>query len=172
MSPRRVLLGTAFAMVFSLPAPPGPAAAQAKLPASVAAELKPNADFCREVGGTPNTDGAVENADLNGDGKHDFVLFLGWIRCDGAASLYGDREKAVTVYAGDGAGGAVAAFSGAVFDVKIEGAKLWLTTSGAACGKPPADRFATESFCERSLLWDAKERKFVYAPVSTVRMIE
>ena len=49
--------------------------------------------------------------DLNGDGNQDFVLNVGAVGCDGAASIYGDREKGVTVYAGDAKGGAVAAFS-------------------------------------------------------------
>jgi hypothetical protein len=151
-------------------------AAPASLPASVAADLKSFTDLCREVGGTPVAADAVKSVDLNADGHADFVLFAGNVRCDGAASLYGDREKAITVYAGDGKGGAVPAFSDAVFDAKLEGsgaaAKLWLTVSGAACGKPPAAEFASESFCDRALEWNAKKRKFDHAPVSTVRMIE
>jgi hypothetical protein len=152
------------------------AAAEAKLPGAVAAELQPNADLCREVGGTPHMAGAVKSADFTGDGKPDHVLYLGWIRCDGAASLYGDREKGLSVYIGDGVGGATAAFSAMVFDAEIEGegaaAKLWLTVSGGQCGKPPAPDFARESFCDRRLDWNAKTRKFDFAPVSTVRMIE
>ena len=101
---------------------------------------------------------------------------MGSINCENAASVYGDREKGVTVYAGDGAGGAVSAFSDVVFGVKIEGsgpaAKLWLTVSGGGCGKPPAADFASENFCDRALQWNAKTSKFDYAPVSTVRMIE
>lgn len=160
-------IACAFVLAGSLPA-----AAQEKLPSPVAADLRPLAELCREVGGKPDTAAAVKAADLNGDGKVDYVLDVGMIRCDGAASVYGDREKGVTVYVGDGAGGGVAAFKDAVFGVKIEGSQVWLTTSGAACGKPPAADFASESFCDRSLIWDAKARKFVYAPVSTVRMIE
>jgi len=153
-----------------------PAAAQAKLPAAVAADVKPNEDLCREVGGKPDASQAVKSADLNGDGKPDFIFLAGWIHCAGFASLYGDREKAVTVYAGDGAGGAAAAFTDMVFDAKLEGTgaatKLWLTTSGGGCGKPPAPDFARESFCDRRVDWNVKTRKFEYAPVSTVRMIE
>jgi hypothetical protein len=152
------------------------AAAEVKLPAAVAADVKSNADMCRDAGGTSNTANAVKSADLNGDGKLDFVFLNGWIQCDGAASIYGDREKALTVYAGDGAGGAVKAFSDAVFDAKLEGTgaatKLWLGVSGTGCGKPPAPDFASESFCDRALVWNAKTKKFEYAPVSTVRMIE
>ena len=60
--------------------------------------------------------------------------------------------------------------------MKIDGtgpaAKLWLTVSGAGCGKEPAADFASESFCERPLAWNAKKQAFDYAPVSTVKMIE
>lgn len=176
MSWKRIGPAIACALALSMIASAEPAAAQGKLPAAVAADLKSHADLCREVGATPNTENAVKSADLNGDGKPDFVFLNGWIHCPGWASLYGDREKAVTVYAGDGSGGAVSAFSGMVFDAKLEGTgaatKLWLTTSGAACGKPSAPDFASESFCDRALVWNAKTRKFEYAPVSTVRMIE
>jgi hypothetical protein len=80
------------------------------------------------------------------------------------------------VYVGDGAGGAVDAFSDSVFGAELEGAgaaaKLWLTVSGKQCGKPPAKDFAHENFCDRAVVWSAKTKKFEYAPVSTVRMIE
>jgi len=144
-------------------------AAAAKAPAAVAAQ-------CSEVGGTPRTADAVKAVDLNGDGMDDYVLDVGSVSCDGAASIYGDREKGVTVYVGDAKGGVVAAFSDSVFGAKIEGsgaaAKLWLTVSGAQCGKQPAADFASEAFCDRSLAWNATTNKFDYAPVSTVRMVE
>jgi hypothetical protein len=150
--------------------------APANLPAPVAADLKELTDMCREAGGAPMAADAVKSADLTGDGHVDFVLFVGNVGCDGAASLFGDREKAVTVYVGDAAGGAVSVFRGMAFDAKLEGPaaspKLWLTVSGGDCGKAPAPDFANESFCDRALQWNAKARKFEYAPVSTVRMIQ
>src|SRR5688572_27021429 len=137
MIEQRFASAIACAIALSVASSAQPAAAQAKLPAAVAADLKAAADMCSELGGKPDTGRAVESADLNGDGKTDYVLHVGMVHCAGAASVYGDREKSVTVYAGDGAGGAVAAFSDMVFGVKVEGsgatAKVWLTTSGAAC---------------------------------------
>jgi hypothetical protein len=152
------------------------AAASPPPPAAVAAALKDIASICTEVGGKPLTDKAVQHADLNGDGKEDYVLDGGSVDCDGAASVYGDREKSVTVYVGDGKGGAKQAFVDMTFGMKIEGtgpaAKVWLTTSGAGCGKAPAQDFASEAFCERAIVWNAKTQAFDYAPVSTVKMIE
>jgi len=176
MSRSRTSHAIVCAIALSMLSSAEPATAQEKLPASVAADVKSNADLCREMGSTPNTANAVKSADLTGDGKPDYVFLNGWIHCPGSASLYGDREKVLVVYAGDGAGGAVSAFTGMVFDAKLEGSgaatKLWLTTSGAACGKGPAADFASESFCDRAIVWNAKTREFEYAPVSTVRMIE
>jgi hypothetical protein len=155
------------------------AAAQAappKLPATVAGDLKELATLCTDSGGKAMTADAVRVADLNGDGRDDYVFYVGWIVCDGAASAYGDREKGVQVYVGDGAGGASKAFSDAAYDARIEGsgkaARLWLAVSGAMCGKKPGATFAQESFCERPIAWTPKAAKFDYAPVSSVKMIE
>ena len=173
---RHLVTACAIAGLAAVAASQAHGAAEAKLPAAVAAALKSAADICSEAGGKPLTADAVKRADLNGDGKEDFVLDVGSINCDGAASIYGDREKGVTVFVGDGAGGASEAFSDAVYGVAIEGtgptAKLWLTISGSQCGKKPAADFASESFCDRAIVWNAKTHKFDYAPVSQVRMIE
>jgi hypothetical protein len=151
-------------------------AAQAKVPATVATDLAAIAAQCSEVGGRPRTADALKTVDLNGDGNDDYVLDVGSVSCDGAASIYGDREKGVAVYVGDANGATVTAFSDSVFGAKIEGsgaaAKLWLTVSGAQCGKKPAADFASEAFCDRALTWNATTSKFDYAPVSTVRMVE
>jgi hypothetical protein len=164
------------AIVLSLGFGVATAGADPALPAPVAAAVKEYADLCKEMGATADTANAVKRIDLNADGNVDYVFAAGWIHCPGSASLYGDREKAVSVFAGDAAGGAAAAFWGSVFDVRIEGtgaaAKLWLTVSGSGCGKPPAPDFAHESFCDRALVWNAKTKQFEFAPVSTVRMIE
>jgi hypothetical protein len=148
----------------------------ADLPAAVEKDLQAVADLCREAGGKPLTADAVKTVDLNADGKPDYVLDVDWVGCDGAAGIYGDREKAVTVYVGDGKGGAVVAYSGSVFGANLEGSrastKLWVTVSGALCGKPAAPDFASESFCDRALLWSAKTAKFELAPISAARMIQ
>ena len=154
----------------------GATVSSAQTPAVVAAALKDLTGMCTEAGGKPLAADAVKRADLNADGKEDYVLD-GWsVGCEGFASLYGDREKGVTVYVGDGKGGAKQAFSDMTYGMKIEGngpaAKVWLTTSGAGCGKKQAADFASEAFCERAIVWNAKTQAFDYAPVSTVKMIE
>lgn len=157
----------------------GPAAfgAAPKWPAAVASDLEAIAQECTGVGGKAVTSDAVRRADLNGDGHDDYVFFVGWIICEGAASIYGDRAKMVQLYAGDAQGGAAAStFAQLAYDVRLEGsgaaAKAWLTVSGMQCGKKPAANFASEAFCERPVAWNGKARTFEFAPVSTVRMIE
>ncbi len=172
-----------FAVCFSMAAaitqaapPPGKPTTPIKLPTIVAASLNSLDDTCREVGGKPLTSDVVKRVDLNADGKEDFVVDVGSANCDGAASIYGDREKGVAVYVGDGMGGATEAFSDSVYGAAIEGtgpaAKLWLTVTAQQCGKKPAADFATENFCDRALVWNAQMKKFQYAPVSTVRMLQ
>jgi hypothetical protein len=147
-----------------------------ELPAAVAAGLGEVVAMCTDAGGKAQTREAIRRADLNGDGNEDYVLDVGSIGCEGAASIYGDREKGVTVYAGDGKGGARQVFSEFAYGTRLEStgseAQLWLTVSGASCGKKSAEDFASESFCERPLAWNAKTQLFDYAPLSMVKMIE
>lgn len=145
------------------------------LPPPVAAAIAALANECNRVEGIPHTDGAVKRADFTGDGHEDYVLYTGWINCENAASIYGDRERGVAVYAGDGAGTATAVFEDSVYDVMIENKdgkyELWLTVAAQRCGLPQAASFSEESFCDRTVVWDAAASRFDYAPVGTVRMI-
>ena len=146
------------------------------LPPAVNSALAELLEMCTEAEGTPRAENAVQRADLNADGAADFVLYAGWIVCENNWSLYGDREKSLRVFVDDGHGDATDAFSDMVFDASIEtadgGPRLWLTVSGATCGKPPAPTFAEESFCDRALTWNASTARFDYAPVETARQIE
>ena len=145
------------------------------MPATVMAPLDELTALCGEAGGTPHAENAVRRADLNADGADDYILFVGWIWCENAISIYGDRQKGLVVFANDGRGGAIEAFQNIVFDAEIESAdgtpQLWLTTMAEQCGRPSAATFAEESFCRRPIVAVAPDR-FEYAPLSTVRMIE
>ncbi len=138
-------------------------------PAIVTAAVREIERTCQEVGGKPITTGVVTAADLTADGVVDYLVDLAGADCDGAASIYGDRDKGVWVYVGDGRGGAAMAHTESVYGARLEGtgraARLWLTVAGADCGKPPAPDFASENFCERPLAWNAKTRKFALGPV-------
>ena len=146
------------------------------LPAIVAKDLNEAASQCSDVGGKPNTSKAVTRLDLNADGKEDYLFQVGMIQCEDAWSVYGDRAKGVSVYVGDGKGGAKPAYTAWVYGAEVKGtgpaAKLWVTVTAEMCGKPPAPDFASENFCDRALDWNPARQEFDYAPVSTVKMIE
>jgi hypothetical protein len=151
-------------------------AAPPRLPGAVLEDLKATAAECTDAGGVAQTGNAVKRADLNADGKEDYILDVGSIQCEGAAGIYGDRDKGVTVYVGDGAGGARNAFREWAYEAKLEGTgaatKLWLTVMGTNCGRKPAKDFASETFCDRPVVWNAKSQNFEFAPVSAVRLIQ
>ena len=146
------------------------------LPDPVAEALAELAAECSDVGGTPHTADAVRRTDVSGDGRDDYLLYAGWIHCENAVSVYGDRMKSLAVFAGEGSGGATPAFADRVFDVEVAGsgreARAWLTVMAEGCGRAPAADFASESFCQRAIEWNAAGGRFEYAPVATVRMIE
>ena len=148
----------------------------ADLPPTVVEAVATLAEVCTASEGKPRSDDAVRTVDLNGDAVDDFVVYAGWMVCEGAWSVYGDREKTITVYAGDGRGGAPEAFAGSVFDAAIEtterGAALWLGVMAEDCGRPHAETFAEETFCDRAIVWNATTRRFELAPLATIRLIE
>jgi len=162
-------------------APPDPPAASAtgeppvaELPAVVATALAEIAAECTAVGGKPDTQDAVRRVDLNADSREDYVLYTGWVMCEGAVSVYGDRAKRIAVFTGDGQGGAAESFADWTYDAQVEGdpTMLWLVVAGGNCGRPPAPDFASEAFCQRAVTWNAAAGSFGFAPVDTVRMIE
>ena len=54
----------------------------------------------------------------------------------------------------------------------VGSARLWLTTWAGGCGRPRAATFAEETFCNRAIEWNAAGKRFDYAPVATIRLIE
>jgi hypothetical protein len=154
----------------------GPAACAERLPAAVNAELNGYMQICRDAGGRPDVARAVTTVDFTGDGIVDFLLDVGSFDCQDAWSVFGDRQKPMSVFVGDGRDGAKQAFADTAYGVRIErqgaATRLWITVAGQDCGKPPARDFASETFCERSLVWKTALQRFELAPVVTARMIE
>jgi hypothetical protein len=148
----------------------------ADLPATVVEAVALLSEICTASEGKPRSDQAVRIVDLNGDDVDDFVVYAGWMVCENAWSVYGDREKAIMVYAGDSRGGAPEAFMGSVYDAAIEttpaGDSLWLSVAAEGCGRTAAATFAEETFCDRAMIWNAATRRFDFAPVETIRLIE
>jgi hypothetical protein len=156
----------------------GPASASADdaaFPAPVAKALGELTKTCTDAGGKPSTKAAVRQTDLNGDGRTDFVLDVGSFQCQGAAAIFGDREKPVQVFLADDAGGAELAYSGLAYSVKLEGtgpqAKPWVLLTGEGCGKPKARWANEESYCDRPLVWNDETKKVELAPLSAAKPV-
>lgn len=150
----------------------GAAAAQGRPPESVLSEVRDMDAMCRDVGGQPgDKEGLLRAADLNGDGLSDWVLDQGLYVCNGAASLFGGSGgSSVMVWAGLPGGGASQPFGQAAFGAKIENGRVWLAVGGGFCGQNTAGLSRAEmTYCERPLAWDARTRKFDFAPVSQIR---
>lgn len=147
----------------------------AALPSQVAVAVDALASQCRAAGGRPLADRAVSRGDFNSDGREDFVVYAGWMDCENAVGVFGDREKGIAVFAGEGAVGSSEAFTHSVFDVKIEEKRgknqLWVTVSGVDCGKVPAATFSQESFCDRAIVWDAAAGQFNIEPIGAGRSL-
>ncbi|HMV72499.1 MAG TPA: hypothetical protein PKZ77_01795 [Pseudomonadales bacterium] len=145
------------------------------LPPSVVRAIDAFAEECAAAGGVANTRDAARRVDLNGDRRADFVVYAGWIPCDNALGVFGDRTKVLMVFAGDTGGDAQQAFSDDVYDVTVETRdsrqELWLTTSGEECGRTQAAAFADETFCDRQLVWTTAGR-FELAPLDAARLLK
>jgi len=154
---------------------PAPPSAQAT-PEPVTEALHTLAAVCTAAGGKPISGETLQLADLNFDGRKDFVLDAGALHCDGAPGIYGDREKDVSVFIADENGGADIAYRNSAYGARIEGdgaaTTLWLTVRGIECGTPPAPDFASETFCERPLTWNTAANTLAMAPVEAMRPIQ
>ena len=146
---------------------------QQSLPPPVASVVDALSAECAAAGGKANVRDAARRADLNGDGRSDFVVHAGWIPCDDAASVFGDRRKLLTVLIGEKGDGARQAYTSYVYDAAIEDhgsrPELWLTTSGEGCGHVPAATFSDEHFCDRQVVWMNMADRFELAPLATIR---
>lgn len=153
-----------------------PVPAANALPSPVSAAVAELAAQCSAVNGKPQADATVRRGDFNADGYDDFVLFPGWMVCENAVSVFGDREKDVTVFIGNDTGSVSTAFGDSVYEVRLEDegkrSQIWLTVAGTQCGNPPAATFSEESFCDRALVWNKATAQLDYAPLSAARPLK
>lgn len=141
-------------------------------PAPVAAALVARLDACDEAGGEPFFDeDAVRRADLDGDGRDDWVIFDGWITCEGGIPRPGLLP--VAIHRAGGRRPGTVAWEGVAYDVLVEEFEgrpaVWLEQTGAeSCGEA-AEHEAPS--CWRAVPWNARRSRFAPAGVETVRPI-
>ncbi|MDO4879641.1 MAG: hypothetical protein Q3966_10200 [Neisseria sp.] len=144
-----------------------PPPAWSALPLAVEEELNELAAFCRQLGGRPHGfEGAVEQADLNGDGITDYVLDDGELQCYGTRGVFGGFHGCgVTVFVGRAGGGAEKSFLHGAFGSRVDRrgrqAVLYLGMAGEACGQDIAGKKRGEyERCSRPLKWNPAGQKF------------
>ena len=173
-----ILAAAAATSVWAAP----PAAGAAPLPAEVRKAIAALDARCRALGGSPDdSPHLAQGADLNGDGVMDYVVDINAYNCDGAPAALGAAATGggVTVYVGGPNNTARAAWIGAGFGVKVEGAgprpvqkpRVWLDIVGADCGQANAAALPMSSRrpCSRPLTWNPTTLTFAYAPLSEAR---
>jgi hypothetical protein len=154
--------------------------AEDKLPAAVKNELSKLATFCRSAGGTPiNSPELLATTDLTGDGLSDYVIDEGAFVCRDAYSIFGGTAGSmVSVYVSTNNGEALKAFEvrkhEIALDKSVHPTKLSLSVEGESCGQ----RITAETFhreylhCWRSVIWNNKQRKMTFAPLSQIEIIK
>lgn len=137
-------------------------AAAMTLPAEIAHVQAEDAAACRKAGGTPvPRAGYVVTADLNGDGRADYVTDLAHLSCDGVNNFYcGTAGCPVTVWL-SGPRGYFAADAGHAEAWRLEGATVVRRVNGALCS-PPQRRS-----CEIRKSFAGMTRPVAAAPVPT-----
>ena len=118
-------------------------------------------------------------ADLNGDGRPDYVLSASRLNCKNAASVFssaGGGSK-ITVVAGTADGKGKVAFEETVHDFQIDKrhrpARLYLTVGGGWCGQQNAENLSRPDIkhCQRPLRWNRSKQIFEFAPLSAARPV-
>ena len=118
-------------------------------------------------------------ADLNGDGRPDYILSAGHLNCKNAESIFssasGDSAIIVIVGTADGKGKGKVAFDEIVHDFQLDKrhrpARLYLTVGGGWCGQQNAENLSRPDIkqCQRPLRWNRSKQIFKFAPLSAAR---
>ncbi len=111
---------------------------------------------CRSAGGRPNLRPEFQStADLNGDGRPDYILDLSGLDCTGAESFFcGSAGCPVTIFLSTGGGYATKPMGhvqGWELDRSTNPPVLVLMLHGSACGRVGAEG------CQQRLAWNGRE---------------
>ena len=156
------------------------APAQGKLPESVEAWFQQHEQTCTQSGGEFDSRNAPsEVADLNGDGRPDYILSASRLNCKNAESVFSSAGggSGITVIAGTADGKGKVAFNETVHDFQLDKrhrpARLYLTVGGSWCGQQNAENLSRPDIkhCQRPLRWNRSKQIFEFAPLSAARPV-
>lgn len=141
---RQQLAGALQDLARQVDADPTPSTAPAALPAPVAARIAGFSKECRDLGGEPAGTAAphVASADLDRDGKPDYVIDTATLRCEGAATAYCANDGCSVPVALSSAGYAPLELRGGepTLTLDYEGATLGLLVDRSNCpGTQPGE---------------------------------
>jgi len=133
-------------------------------------------NLCKPMGTPAPSPNLVERIDLNNDGNDDFIVNEGAYNCDGAEAnmTNGHNGSDLYIFAGHADHSVTLAYHQSVYNSHIEttGGKrrMIVSVAAASCGADDRDLpFAAWEFCDMPLDWNAKDKKFVLAPLSEKR---
>lgn len=153
----------------------------AGLPSEVRSYVQDLNERCRRAGGTPSeSPRLVRSVDLTGDRRLDYVVDDGGYVCVNAISIMsaGHNGAAVSIFVGVQGGGAIRAYDGYSHGVTIAShhgrPRATLIVGALNCGQPsdPARPFSEWWFCSRPLEWDARNKRFAFAPLIQTERID
>lgn len=103
---------------------------------------------------------APDRADLNGDGRLDWIVDAGREPCPGRPKAVVAAGSPVTIFLNTAEGIAAPAFQTAAFGSRLQrttagNLAFWVTVGGADCGEA-----AAQARCERQVVWRPTARRF------------
>lgn len=152
-----------------------------RLPATVKRHLQDIDYWCSRLGGMPpKSRRHLRVVELTGDGRPDYLVDLSRYSCRRAETFMdgGHNGSPVWIFVGARSHAARLAYDDYSHGVELAStsgkARVWLRVYGLTCGQPPgtAHSFAGSWFCSRPLKWNARKRKFVFAPLDQIKHLD
>lgn len=135
---------------------------------------------CRRLGGMPSASPRLVRAvDLTGDRRLDYVVDEGGYICINSRTAFyaGHNGAALSIFVGVPGGTAYLGYEGYSHGVTVRKQagrfRIHLIVGALACGQAPGPKaFSDWWFCHRPLRWNSSARRFQFAPLSQVRMLD
>ena len=148
------------------------------LPSIVSDEIEEIRQTCKDAGGTPKKlKDTVKVLDITGDGKSDYIIDYGELRCEGAESVFAGMGgySNISLYVSKSEGKVEKSQVldklsplGLEIDKLSSPPVLWVTVRGEECGQKITDNTPRVEYraCKRAVIWNKQAKELRVAPVS------